>query len=538
MSLTLKKLCDIIDFEYNECGNSISSEIRYVIGFTPELLPQNDTVVVVGTYEDLINAPKNLFVNFLCTTPVNEIPNNHVNPALSFSASYSVLAFKDFAPGIFSQGNFHIGFAKEDISVVSTIVAVRKELDWQLDFYKYSNTLYNALSHNTNPQYIVDTATKIFNNPIVVADNAFHVIAHSKIKVENDPLWQYLAENGIYPKEYIDKAAAYNHYPKIYENEEIDFLTDGADSNRYYSRRIMVNKKPIGFISIIEIYQKMDKRSAQLLEVLCNVLSIAIKDSDVNSDSYEKKYMYVLNELLDNRLTNAQIKERLMYANFVPLNCLNVVIFFPNNVNHISPEYLLEEFERLIANGRGTIRPTGAIAMLSMRDNMQTPIVKDEARLKTLLEKYDVHMGISYTFHNLQEIIIYANQARESIMLGKKFNPEPSNRIFLYEIYSIFHMLDRLDMNEYLVHYCNPRILEIKKYDQVHNTDYLHTLRSFFANDMSVGETAKSMHCHRNTIDYRIGKLKDIFNVDLTDNKRVFSYQLSMYILDYVDAHN
>ena len=537
MNLTLEKLCQVIGFDYIEGGNTITTDIRYVVAYSPELLPQNDTVVVVGTYEDLINAPKNLFTNFLCTTPISNISYKSVAPSSSYSANYSVIAFNDLGPEIFTQGDFHIGFAKNDVSVVETLVAVRRELDWQIDFYRYSHVLYDTLGHNTSPQGIIDVATKIFNNPIVVADNSFHVIAHSKMTIENDALWQFICENGTYPKDYLDRLVQYNHYPTIYEKDEINFLTDGDDSNRYYSRKITVNKKDIGFISIIEIFQKMDKHFADLLQVLCSVLSITIKQSELNTERYEHKYMYVLNELLDSRMNTSQIKERLEYASFTPKEYLNVLVFYHNdNSKTISSEYLLEIFERQITGGRGTIRPNGSLAILSMRDSILHPILKDEEELSNLLLKYNMHVGISYTLHNIQDIMVYAIQARESILIGKKFKHDIITRIFSYENYCFFHLLDRVNINEYLIHYCNPKILEIRNYDLVHNTDYLATLRTFLINYMSVGETAKAMHVHRNTIDYRVGKLKDLFNVDVSARSKAFSYQFSLLILDYLEG--
>lgn len=57
---------------------------------------------------------------------------------------------------------------------------------------------------------------------------------------------------------------------------------------------------------------------------------------------------------------------------------------------------------------------------------------------------------------------------------------------------------------------------QLEAYDEKNQTDYLFTLKQYLENDASVQEVAKETFVHRNTINYKIKKIKEILQCDLT----------------------
>lgn len=54
-------------------------------------------------------------------------------------------------------------------------------------------------------------------------------------------------------------------------------------------------------------------------------------------------------------------------------------------------------------------------------------------------------------------------------------------------------------------------------YDKVNNTDYVEILINYFENNCRVVETANALYIHRNTMNYKINKIEEILDINLSD---------------------
>ena len=68
-------------------------------------------------------------------------------------------------------------------------------------------------------------------------------------------------------------------------------------------------------------------------------------------------------------------------------------------------------------------------------------------------------------------------------------------------------------------------------YDQENGTDYLEILIAYFENECSIINTAKSLYCHKNTMTYKINKIKDILGYDILDNENRMKIMISIHIM-------
>ncbi|CAH0439050.1 Conserved hypothetical protein [Clostridium neonatale] len=71
----------------------------------------------------------------------------------------------------------------------------------------------------------------------------------------------------------------------------------------------------------------------------------------------------------------------------------------------------------------------------------------------------------------------------------------------------------------------------LKKIDEKEGSEYIITLRNFFDNNQSISDTANAMYLHRNTISYRLNKIRKIIEDDF-DNPLI---RLHMYISFIID---
>lgn len=69
-------------------------------------------------------------------------------------------------------------------------------------------------------------------------------------------------------------------------------------------------------------------------------------------------------------------------------------------------------------------------------------------------------------------------------------------------------------------------VLDVLRTGTARDTDYLHTLRAYFDAGCDVSEAAKCLQIHRNTLRYRLHRIEELCEVDLSDPAQRFLVEL------------
>ena len=69
------------------------------------------------------------------------------------------------------------------------------------------------------------------------------------------------------------------------------------------------------------------------------------------------------------------------------------------------------------------------------------------------------------------------------------------------------------------------------KYDREKHTDYMNILEVYFENDCSAVHTAQTLCCHKNTLAYKLDKIKRILGYDILKNENRVKIMVAIYIL-------
>jgi hypothetical protein len=139
----------------------------------------------------------------------------------------------------------------------------------------------------------------------------------------------------------------------------------------------------------------------------------------------------------------------------------------------------------------------------------------------------EYYIGVSSLHSSLVEL----DQGIKESLFAQKTG-EVSNETFNYfndtGIYSILMPF----VDEPWVHRFYNRIIQpIKSYDEKYNTELFDTAIKYIENDGKIIETANAFFLHKNTIRYRIGKIKELLNME--DCEGSFYEQLSIAVKLY-----
>jgi hypothetical protein len=140
-----------------------------------------------------------------------------------------------------------------------------------------------------------------------------------------------------------------------------------------------------------------------------------------------------------------------------------------------------------------------------------------------------IKLGVSDIIHSLTEIGMCYKRARFSLAAAVFWKRQ-------------FVNFDDLGLFQVLFCTSDPGLLQtiykrqlglLEQHDVSHDSDYLNTLRIFLLSDCNILETAFRMHTHRNTIVYRIRKIKELLNTELNDSAVKFDFLMAFYIKEY-----
>lgn len=98
----------------------------------------------------------------------------------------------------------------------------------------------------------------------------------------------------------------------------------------------------------------------------------------------------------------------------------------------------------------------------------------------------------------------------------------------------LYQLLFSVEDTDILKNMYENTLTPLKKYDMEHNTLYEETLYYYIKYNGSIQAISEATYTHRNTVMYRIKKMKELLGKDLEDTDERFPYQVAFYIKELI----
>lgn len=147
---------------------------------------------------------------------------------------------------------------------------------------------------------------------------------------------------------------------------------------------------------------------------------------------------------------------------------------------------------------------------------------------QTVRRGYKIHIGIGQNEIGLTALAKSYKQAASVLNMAAKNN--------WYKVYykdlGIYKILLSAEDSDVLREIYQDVLGRLAEYDRTYNTDYMDTLKCYLENDASVQAVAKLTFVHRNTINYKLGKIKEITGCNITSVEDRLKMMLAFKIRD------
>ena len=104
-----------------------------------------------------------------------------------------------------------------------------------------------------------------------------------------------------------------------------------------------------------------------------------------------------------------------------------------------------------------------------------------------------------------------------------------NHNVYHYSEIGVYKLLLSVQDTEVLNDLLVERLGKLVEFDKKNGTDYVPTLKCYLTNNSSVQEVAKKTFVHRNTINYKIKKIKEILGCELNYEDKL-NLMLAFYI--------
>ena len=130
---------------------------------------------------------------------------------------------------------------------------------------------------------------------------------------------------------------------------------------------------------------------------------------------------------------------------------------------------------------------------------------------------------------HLRELADSYKEAQTAIEVGKVFDNEKS--VMHYENLGIGRLIYQLPTT-----LCEIFLREVFKKNSLDSLDQetLFTINKFFENSLNVSETSRKLFVHRNTLVYRLEKIRKLTGLDLRQFDHAIVFRVALMVRQYL----
>ncbi|MBQ9414881.1 MAG: helix-turn-helix domain-containing protein [Clostridia bacterium] len=254
---------------------------------------------------------------------------------------------------------------------------------------------------------------------------------------------------------------------------------------------------------------------------------------------YDEKYdrgNFVKNVILDNILPgDIYLKARELHFNN-DANRVVVLIRVSNRTDISAFDVVQNLFPDKAKDFVININETDIALVKEIRQGIDAASIEKLARsiVDTLSSEFFTQavVGIGTIVEGIKELARSFKEAQVALEVGKVFDTEKA--IVSYDNLGIARLIYQLPTT-----LCEMFLKEVFKKSSIDALDQetLFTIQRFFENNLNVSETSRKLFVHRNTLVYRLEKIKRLTGLDLREFDDAIVFKVALMVKKYLQAN-
>lgn len=391
--------------------------------------------------------------------------------------------------------------------------------------------LIQAALDGEDLSHLVDRASLYLGSPLVIISNTSTIIAHSTTLLPPDETWLRAVDRGYITLEFV---ATLGNWDQLRDRgTKYECMTvSQINSRRRRFYKLTMHSQQLGYLNITETGEQFDATDEEDYHFVAQLIAKELyAQTRVGDPGRKTRNEDILLDLANGTFTSrGHFIDRLRFSGFrdggtYRVLCSDLTSFLSYNADEDTfKQELLQFFPG------GAIVTNDRILLILAEARYCDPL--DEQRMQAFdayLRQRGLVCGISDPVSDLFLFREYREQAASAVRHRRHLLDQHTRFVF-YDTVKVYDLLDQIPKTE-LMNYCSRQVYAIYQYDTAQQTEYLDTLRVYLQTNRSVRATAGYLHVHRNTVNYRIARIRELFGVDLEDFSLITQVLLSCQII-------
>ena len=395
-----------------------------------------------------------------------------------------------------------------------------------------ASKLLNLFLNTTSLDAFVDEIALMINNPIYICNVSYKLLSYSKSVKCDDKLWLDMIKLGYYSDEMIrDIVDNYLDLDTQVPNNTPFFRKLALSDHERLVSKLYFDGHYCGLFVILcenEVRESDMETITLMSDIIAKTLATDSRYIQMDSDFYHSVFADLINGDIKNR---GLFNNRIMATNLGELSSFLLINISVEK--HMKIDDFRQSFQRIF-NSSWIFRHNNQFLVVVASS---FPIVLTAATLQSLsklLSHYNFSACISEEFSDLFYLMDHYNRNVRAMEISKVLKmPDTLIEYRKFKFIDMVSIAGKRSTKMDLKQFVDRKVLDIFEYDNMNNTQYLSTLSAYIGCNCSILSTAEKMYVHKNTVTYRIGKIKEIFGLDMNDEEVVFSVFYSCEIMKY-----
>ena len=270
-------------------------------------------------------------------------------------------------------------------------------------------------------------------------------------------------------------------------------------------------------------------------ERLAAILSISLGSiKGLYDDKYDKA-SFIKNVILDNILpSDIYLKSKELHFSNDVMRIVMLIKFIGKN-EIISYQMVQNMFPDKNKDYVISVGESDIVLVKEVKPNYDTRAIEKIAQ--SISDTFGtefytkVSIGIGTAVESIKDLARSYKEAQVAIEVGKVFDTEKN--IVSYENLGIGRLIYQLPTT-----LCEMFLSEVFKKGSIETLDRetLLTIQCFFENNLNVSETSRKLFVHRNTLVYRLEKVRKLTGLDLREFDHAITFKVAMMVKKYLTS--
>ncbi len=399
--------------------------------------------------------------------------------------------------------------------------------------------LMQKVSENAGIESILNESADIIGAPCSLIDNSLSFIGVSR----DFPEWAARRSNetvGVIPEDGVAKLReeglliSSRHAPQgvsIFQYGGWPDFYDGAVFVNHFVP-ISAGNSALGSISFFTKGAQLRQSRIDLLPTIGRLLSAEMQKSNTYTLNKATYYAYLFEQLETGGIIGSKesIEKRFSLFGYKLRTYLHIyIVDLSRELTPINQARLLaEQIHPHIHNSIYIVKERSLVFLESSEEISEHGNYDPDA-ISRLLASGTARVGVSSIFMNPMHIPSFIEEAHRAIVVGRKLDPE--RIIYPFADYRLLDLVESVADKKTLYSYRYPPLMHVIDLDIKKDTNLAWTLYLYLKDPSHPDTVAEELFIHKNTLYYRLGKIREIMGCDFKDADTITNITMAFNVL-------